>query len=102
MNKFETLPVENTLTPIQLRQQLGAVLERVYYQFQQFRIVRKDKPMARLVSEDFMQVIDQLIEEDPALADTIALKMNDEWQTAMTDSVEDFQAGRFRLLERRK
>jgi hypothetical protein len=66
------------ISAIQLRQQMGEVLERVHYQFQQFRIMRKDKPMARLVNEEYMQTIDQLIESDPSLADTIALMLNDE------------------------
>lgn len=41
------------ISAIQLRQQMGEVLERVHYQFQQFRIMRKDKPMARLVNEEY-------------------------------------------------
>jgi len=78
---------------MQLRQQLGEVLERVYYQFQQFRVLRKDKPMARLVNEDYMQAIDYLIGSDPALADTIALMLNDEAAPILKEGAKEWRSG---------
>lgn len=76
----------HTIQTIQLRANLGAVLEQVYYQAKQFRIQRKDKPMARLVNERFMSAIDQLLQDDPALADTLALLLNDEAMTIIERS----------------
>jgi hypothetical protein len=84
----------NTLSAIQLRQQLGEVLERVHYQSAQFRIMRKDKPMARLVNERYMQAIDELIESDPALADTLALMLNDEFMTIFEQGQKEWAAGK--------
>jgi antitoxin (DNA-binding transcriptional repressor) of toxin-antitoxin stability system len=69
-----------TLSSMQLRTQLGEILERVYYRGEQFQVVRKDKPMARIVSDLLMQQLDELIATDPALADTLALMMNKEAQ----------------------
>lgn len=95
---IETQSYRPKLSTMQLRQQMGEVIERVYYQYQQFRIVRKDKPMARLVNEDYMQAIDELIEADPALADTLALMLNDEAMHIITQGEKEWEAGeRIRL-----
>lgn len=83
------------ISAIQLRQQMGEVLERVHYQFQQFRIMRKDKPMARLVNEEYMQTIDQLIESDPSLADTIALMLNDEAMGIIEQGQQEVRESKF-------
>jgi hypothetical protein len=69
------------------------LLERVYYQSQQFQITRKDKPMARLIGEPFMQAIDELIESDPALADTLALMLNKEALETINQGREEYQKG---------
>lgn len=84
----------SSLTAIQLRQQLGEVLERVHYQFAQFRILRKDKPMARLVNERYMQAIDHLVESDPAVADTLALMLNEEFMTIFEQGQREWAAGK--------
>jgi antitoxin (DNA-binding transcriptional repressor) of toxin-antitoxin stability system len=75
----------STLSSMQLRTKLGEILERVYYRGEQFQIVRKDKPMARIVSDLLMQQFDELIATDPALADTLALMMNEEVQVAIRE-----------------
>lgn len=89
----EQLAPRDSISTMQLRQQLGEVLERVYYQFQQFRVLRKDKPMARLVNEEYMQAIDYLIESDPALADTIALMLNDEATDILKHGKQEWSSG---------
>ncbi len=83
---------------IEARKHFGELLERTHYQATQFRIKRKDKPMARLVNERFMEVIDQLMETEPGLADTVALLLNKEWQGAISESQRDFKAGKVRQL----
>jgi Lhr-like helicase len=89
----------NTVTAVQLRHQMGEVLERVYYQFQQYRVMRKDKPMARLVNERYMQAIDQLIESDPALADTLALMLNDEFIAIYEQGQKEWAEGKLIPIE---
>ncbi len=81
------------ISAIQLRQQMGEVLERVHYQFQQYRITRKDKPMARLVNEEYMQTIDRLLETDPSLADTIALMLNNEAMEIIEQGQQEVREG---------
>ena len=69
-------------------------MEMAYYQNKQFRIARKNKAMARLVSENFMTAIDQLIEDDPALADTLAIMLNPEIREALGQGEKDYRAGK--------
>jgi antitoxin (DNA-binding transcriptional repressor) of toxin-antitoxin stability system len=84
-----------TLIPaISARKQLGSLLERVYYQGQQFQITRKDKPMARLVGEPFIQAIEKLIESDEMLADTLAILLDQEISGDIRQSRQEYQEGR--------
>jgi hypothetical protein len=87
------------ISAIQARQQLGELLEKVYYQNLQFLIARKNKPMARLVAEPFMRAVDKLLAEDQSLADTLALMLNDEAQVIIHQSRKEYQAGQKILLE---
>lgn len=83
------------------RKNLTELINQVRYSGYQVRVNRHDKPMIRFVSEQFMQVIDRLINEDPGLADTIACMLNDEVMSALEDSQDDFQAGKVRELQRK-
>ncbi len=83
-----------TIPALDVRRQLGELLERTYYQAQQYRIIRNNKPMARLVGEPFMQAIEQLMESDSALADTIALMLNGEVQETIKTSRDEIQVGK--------
>jgi hypothetical protein len=83
-----------TIQAIKARQNFGELLEMAYYQNKQFRIARKNKAMARLVNENFMTAIDQLIEDDPALADTLAIMLNPEIRKALEKGEKDYQAGK--------
>lgn len=82
-----------TIQALELRNNLGEFLERVYYQTTQFRIQRKNRPMARLVSDQYMTALEQLIQDDPGLADTLAVLMNDEAMTAIQEGERAIQAG---------
>jgi prevent-host-death family protein len=76
------------------RHRLGELLERVYYQSKQYRIVRKNKAMARLVSESMMDAIDQIIESDPGFADTLALMLNKEAKASIAMSRQEIAEGK--------
>jgi prevent-host-death family protein len=75
------------------RDKLMELTERAHYRFEQFRITRHNKPLARIVSDEYMQVIDQLIEADAGLADTIALMLNQDALNAIKESMEAVQRG---------
>jgi prevent-host-death family protein len=75
------------------RDRLTELMERVHYQHKQFRIVRKDKPMARLVAEPFMVAVDTLLETDSALADTLALMLNEEAMQIIDEDQREWERG---------
>jgi hypothetical protein len=83
---------------LEARQKLGELLERVYYQNTQYRIMRKDKPMAWLVSEPFMEtvvtLVDHLIETNPVLADTLALTLNEDAKRVLGQGTREKNEGK--------
>jgi len=93
-----------TVGAIQARQNLGQLLEMAYYQNKQFQITRKDKPMARLVSENFMQAlsdsIEQIVENDPTLADTLALYFDPELQKDIEEGKKEYLEGKAVALDK--
>ncbi len=93
----------NTIPALDARRQLGELLERVYYQNQQFRIMRKDKPMAWLVGDTFMEhvatAIDYIIDHDPVLADSLALSLNTELQYLLEQGTKEREEGKLVPLE---
>ncbi len=62
----------------EIRYKIGELLNFVFYGGGQVRITRRKRVMAYLVGEPLMTVFNQLIEDDPALADTVALMLNKE------------------------
>lgn len=75
------------------RRNLGELLETAFYQNAQIHIHRNKKPMARLVGEPVMQAIEQLIADDPGLADTLAVMLNDDLRHTLEQSHQEARAG---------
>lgn len=83
----------------EVRDKLTELTERAHYRFEQFRITRKNKPLARIVSDEYMQVIDQLVEQDAGLADTIALMLNPDALSAVQEGMQAVQRGEIMPLQ---
>ena len=77
----------------EVRDKLTELSERAHYRFEQFQIRRKNKPLARIVSDEYMQVIDQLVEDNAGLADTIALMLNPDALNAVQAGMQAVQHG---------
>jgi hypothetical protein len=77
----------------EVRARIGELLEKTYYQEKQFRILRKDKPMARLVSEHFMTTLERLLSADPMLEETLSLMLDTEAMAAIEQSQAEFARG---------
>ena len=58
------------------RQNFGELLEMAYYQGKRFLIKRGRKSMAYLLGQPTMKALFELIDSDPALADTLAILSN--------------------------
>jgi hypothetical protein len=103
-NKVVEFSMQSSDVPsLEARQKLGELLERVYYQNAQFRITRKEKPMAWLVSEPFMEtvvsLIDYVIDREPAIADTLALMVNSDAQQVLEQGTEELRDGKLVSLD---
>ncbi|MEO8391725.1 MAG: hypothetical protein ABI700_01915 [Chloroflexota bacterium] len=95
----ETLLPTTPIQMLDLRKSLGELVERTHYQFLQFRIMRKDKPMARLVNEPYMQALETLVASDPAVAETLELLLDTEFMKALQQSEQDVTQRKLVLLE---
>ena len=96
MNKTKPKEVTYDVPTIQssvLRDNLGTIINEVHYQGYQYRIARNKRPMARVVPERFMSAVEQLIASDSALADTLALMMNDEAMSIIERGRKEWVAG---------
>ncbi len=93
-----------SIQALEARSRFGELLELAYYKGMQFRVARKDKPMAWIVGEPFMrsvsQVIDYIIEHEPVLADTLAIMLDNELMEALEQGTKEVKAGKTIPIEK--
>ena len=86
------------------RRHFATLLETAFYQNVRIHIKRNNKPMAWLVGEPYMaaldQIIAQLVEHHPALADTLAISLDDDLRHVIEQGTEEVKAGRTIPIER--
>ena len=79
-----------TVSAYQARSNLAQFVELAFYKNEQIRIERNKKPMARIVGEPLMQTMDKLIDYiiryKPALADTLAIELDDNIRNVIMES----------------
>ena len=83
-----------TVTAHQARRNFGELIELAFYKNAQIRIERNKRPMVRLVGEPLMAALDKLLHEDPALAETLEIMLDDEATNAINQSRIEWQAGK--------
>ena len=87
-----------TIQALEARHRLGELLELAYYKGEGFRIARKDKPMAWLVGDPFMKAvsraIDYIIRKEPALADSLAITLDEEIRDIIDQGTNEMMAGK--------
>lgn len=92
-----------TVSTYEARRNLSGLLELAFYRNEQIRIKRNKKPMARIVGEPLMQtvekLIDYIIEHEPALADTLAIMLDDEIREVIEQGTKDARAGKLLPIE---
>jgi hypothetical protein len=92
-----------TVSAHEARQKFAELLELAFYKNAQIRIERNKKPMAWIVGEPFMKVldsvIDHLIEHEPAIADTLAIMIDDEIRTVIEQGIQEIKAGKLIPIE---
>jgi hypothetical protein len=82
-----------TLNTIDAQRQLANLVASVSQANGQVRITAGDDVQARLVSERFMLAVDELLGEDSALSDTLALMLNEEAQALIETGRTEIAAG---------
>lgn len=83
---------------IQLRNNLSSFVEQAHYTNTQVRLTRHNKPLARIVGEDFMQNLERLLEQDPGLRETLEIMSDKNMVEMIAESQEDVQRGNLRPL----
>ncbi len=87
-----------TVTAHQARRDFAQLIELAYYKNEQIKINRNNKPMARIVGEPLMQTMDKvinfLIKHKPALADTLAIMVDDNIYNSIEQSRKEWQKGK--------
>lgn len=82
-------PVE-MITTIDLRQKMGDILNRVFYGVSTFRIQRKQRTLAYLVSPEYIERVGELIaylqDNDPMLAKKLGIRPRDDLRDFVTKS----------------
>jgi len=81
-----------TIQALDARQRLGELLELAYYKGRQFRIARKNKPMAWLVGEPFMAALGTLLKQNPRLAETIEIMLDEKLMKAIKHGTREVKA----------
>jgi len=92
--------VATTVSAYQVRRNLAELLELAYYKNAQIKIERNKKPMARLVGEPFMLAVEKLLSDDPALAETISIMLDDELMDAIETGNQQVAAGKTIPIEK--
>jgi len=86
-----------SIASIEARHRFGELLERVYYQDKAYQITRKDKPMGYLVGDAFVEkignIINYIIKNEPALADTLAIMNDDEIRSVIEEGRREWAKG---------
>ena len=92
-----------TISTYQARQNFAKLLELAFYKNEHFRVKRNNKAIAWIVGEPFMQRLSQfieyLIEREPALADTLAITLDDDIREAIERGSNEVKAGNFTPIE---
>lgn len=100
--KKKVKSAEYTIPTIQssvLRDNLGTFINQAYYQNVQYKVARNKKVMARIVPEKAMQTLEKFIMSDPALADTLALLLNEEAMADIEQGMKEYKEGKTIPLE---
>ena len=88
----------STVTTDEARKNFSKLIELAFYKNQLTRVKRNKTPMAWIVGEPFMQrlgqFVDYLIEHEPALADTLAITLDDDIREAIETGTKEVKDGK--------
>ncbi|MBZ0099225.1 MAG: type II toxin-antitoxin system Phd/YefM family antitoxin [Taibaiella sp.] len=92
-----------TVSTYEARQNFSKLIELAFYRNEHFRVKRNNKPIAWIVGEPFMQrlgrYVEYLIENEPILADTLAIALDDDIRDAIEQGSEEVKDAQFIPLD---
>lgn len=83
---------------IELRKNLSPLIEQAHYTNTQIRLTRHNKPLARIVGENFMHSLELLLDQDPELHETLQIMLDRNMLEQINHSQEEIQHGEVRPL----
>lgn len=75
----------------EVRKHLAELVEEVHYNDKTIQIVRQNKTMAFLVGNNFIEALEQIFKQDPALQETIEILMNETDKNDLFESQAEYQ-----------
>ena len=92
-----------TVSTHQARKNLAQLIELAFYKAEKIQVKRNNRAMAWIVGEPFMdavgKMVDYLIENEPALADTLAIMVDDKIRQTIEQGVKESRAGEYVPIE---
>lgn len=83
---------------IHLRNNLSSFVEQAHYTNTQIRLTRHNRPIARIVGEHFMLSLEELLEQDPALRETLEIMLDQNMVRMIEQSQSDARHGELRPI----
>ncbi len=83
---------------IELRSNLSSFIEQAHYTDTQIRLTRHNKPIARIVGENFMHSLELLLDQDPGLQETLQIMLDTNMLEQINQSQKEIQRGEVRPL----
>ncbi len=84
----------HSLSTLELRADLGEILNTVHYQNKTYMITRKNKPLAWLISDRIAGALDQLLRSDSGIAETFALLLDQQALSTIKKSRSESDEGK--------
>ena len=79
---------------LEVRNNLSSLVEEAHYTNTQFRLTRHNKPLVRIVGEQFMMKLEQLLAQDESLKETFEIMLDRELSEDIRISQEEFREGK--------
>lgn len=81
------------VTTDEARKNLAQLLELAFYRNEFIQIKRNQRPMGWIVGEPFMDALETLLKDNPGLADTLEILLDDNLRADLDRSIEEGRAG---------
>lgn len=89
-----------TVTTDQARKNLAQLLELAFYKNEMIQIKRNQRAMGWIVGKPFMDALEMLLGENPGLADTLDIFLDEKLKASIDRSIREGKAGKAVPIEK--